>query len=202
MQAERYHGFSLRETMITFATLNYPFILKFSSVTNLSDARYAAGMWADIIGFCFDPGQPEYIEPGKAAEIIAWVSGPEICGEFGQQPAEWILEFAEKLNLNSIQIPAVYPEMKSLLSSGLKIICTISDSREFIPEIADMLLCRESDIYMNVRQKTGKPLIFESDTVPELLPLPEGIALKGQAELLPGTRNHAEWTTFLEKWQD
>jgi phosphoribosylanthranilate isomerase len=90
--------------------MNYPFILKFTSITNLSDARYAAGAWADFAGFCFDPSLPEYLEPQKAKEIAGWINGPLLTGEFGFQPVEWIQDFAKALSLHAVQVPANYKE--------------------------------------------------------------------------------------------
>jgi phosphoribosylanthranilate isomerase len=55
--------------------MNYPFILKFSSISNLTDARYAAGAWSDFIGFCFDPSSDHYIEPKSAKKLLLGLMG-------------------------------------------------------------------------------------------------------------------------------
>ncbi len=90
--------------------MNYPFKIKFSSITHLSDARYAAGAWADYIGFCFDPTSNKYIEPAKAKAIIEWLSGCNIVAEFGNQPIEWITEICRELKISIIQIPDNYAD--------------------------------------------------------------------------------------------
>jgi hypothetical protein len=41
-------------------------------VNNLSDARYAAAVGIEYIGFCFDNSNPNYIAPIKAKEMIDW----------------------------------------------------------------------------------------------------------------------------------
>lgn len=56
-------------------------IVKISNVTNLSDARYCAGMGVDMLGFSMDAGAPEYVDPKKFADIRSWVAGVQIVGE-------------------------------------------------------------------------------------------------------------------------
>ena len=56
-------------------------LVKISNVTNLSDARYCAGMGVDMLGFSMDADSPDYIEPKKFAEIRGWVAGVQIVGE-------------------------------------------------------------------------------------------------------------------------
>lgn len=159
-------------------------------------------MWADMIGFCFDPNHPCYLEPAKAAEIIAWVSGPKICGEFGSQPAEWILDFAERLKLDAVQIPAGHPGAKTLKDAGLKLIISAGQTENMPDAYADLYICHDREVYEKTKQVAGVPVLLETDLTSALDPLPEGIAFRGGDEDRPGTRNHAGWTAFLEKWDD
>ncbi|MEJ0054389.1 MAG: hypothetical protein WDN75_01285 [Bacteroidota bacterium] len=46
-------------------------------ITNLSDARYCAGMGVDMLGFSVDPGNPDYVSPASYQEMIGWVAGPK-----------------------------------------------------------------------------------------------------------------------------
>ena len=48
-----------------------------SRITNLSDARYCAGMGVDMIGFVIDPIDADYVSPSLYQEIIGWISGPK-----------------------------------------------------------------------------------------------------------------------------
>lgn len=52
-----------------------------SSVTNLSDARYAAGMGVDYIGFSLNPDNPHFVTSEDVNTIGNWLSGVSLVGE-------------------------------------------------------------------------------------------------------------------------
>lgn len=180
--------------------MNYPFILKFSSITNLSDARYAAGMWADFIGFCFDPSKPEYLEPAKAKEIIGWINGPLVTGEFGNQPLEWIQDFINALGLKVVQVPASY-QGGDIPSLGLKLIVHV-ESEEKIPimDKADMFVTADENIYHFLKVHYTQPVLMNLDENNVDADKFDGIALQGGSEDKPGTRNHSLWNEILEPY--
>jgi len=184
--------------------MNYPFLLKFSAVTNLSDARYAAGMWADFIGFCFDPSSPDYLEPNKAKEIAGWINGPLVVGEFGHQPKEWIADFVKAIPLHAIQIPSNYSDV-SIQDLGLPILLK-TETAELTPLMAHAkcLVCDSKEVMAALNKSTELTILYEpkdSSTI-EQIDQYAGIALKGQAETAPGTRNHDAWTVMLEPYMD
>lgn len=183
--------------------MNYPFLLKFSNVSNLSDARYAAGMWADFIGFCFDPSSPDYIEPAKAKEIAGWVNGPLITGEFGNQPPEWISDFVKAIPLHALQLPGDY-ENEAVVALELPIILKVANPVQGKLWLhAKCLLTNDLTVFEQLKGMTELPVILEvSDTSVVPANTPEGIALAGKSETSPGTRNQDDWTTFLEKYSD
>jgi phosphoribosylanthranilate isomerase len=47
-----------------------------SRITNLSDARYCAGMGVDLLGFVIDPADPDYVSPEVYQQLVGWISGP------------------------------------------------------------------------------------------------------------------------------
>ena len=55
--------------------------VKVGSITNLSDARYCAGMGVHQLGFCYDSSKKEYVSPEDFKDITQWVSGVEFVGE-------------------------------------------------------------------------------------------------------------------------
>ncbi|PZX51260.1 phosphoribosylanthranilate isomerase [Algoriphagus ratkowskyi] len=56
--------------------------VKVSGITNLTDARYCAGMYVDLLGFSLEEGTDKFITPSQFNEITGWVSGLEFVGEF------------------------------------------------------------------------------------------------------------------------
>ena len=56
-------------------------IVKVSHISNLSDARYCAGMGVEMIGFQVIPGVDNYISPEVCQDIRGWISGPKIIAE-------------------------------------------------------------------------------------------------------------------------
>lgn len=84
--------------------MSFIYQIKLGGVNNLSDARYAAAVGINYIGFNFNPSNPAYIPPIKAKEIIDWTSGSHIVGEFGEQDIEEIQTIAELLNIDIIEL--------------------------------------------------------------------------------------------------
>lgn len=78
--------------------------IKISNVTNLSDARYAAAVGINYIGFCFDSNSTNYIAPIKAKEMIDWITGSHIVAEFGNQSIDEIKDISELLNVDVIEL--------------------------------------------------------------------------------------------------
>lgn len=78
--------------------------IKLGQVTNLSDARYAAAVGIEYIGFCFDPSSEHYVAPIKAREMIDWITGSHIVAEFGQQSADEIRDISELLQVDVIEL--------------------------------------------------------------------------------------------------
>jgi phosphoribosylanthranilate isomerase len=56
--------------------------IKICGITNLADARYAAGAGADFLGFILHPESPRHVAPTFAKEIIEWLYGPKTVGVF------------------------------------------------------------------------------------------------------------------------
>ncbi|MES2559113.1 MAG: hypothetical protein V4590_05200 [Bacteroidota bacterium] len=99
--------------------------IKLGNITNLSDARFAAAAGATYIGFCFDPTNENYIAPIKAKEIIDWVTGSSVVGEFGDQSMEEIRDISELLNVDVIEVNnTLLPD--ELLSLGKPVIKKIN----------------------------------------------------------------------------
>ncbi len=57
--------------------------VKVTNITNLSDARYCAGMGVHQLGFNLVAGHDDFVSPEVFQELTGWVSGPEMVGEYG-----------------------------------------------------------------------------------------------------------------------
>ncbi|MCH8231284.1 MAG: N-(5'-phosphoribosyl)anthranilate isomerase [Bacteroidetes bacterium] len=56
-------------------------MVKVGQITNLSNARYCAGMGVNMLGFVVDDGSEFFISPEQFREISGWVAGVEFVGE-------------------------------------------------------------------------------------------------------------------------
>ena len=78
--------------------------VKASSITNLTDARYFAAWEVEWLGFNLDANAEDYINPVTAKAIKEWVDGVKIVGEFGLADANAILDTANAMELDAIQL--------------------------------------------------------------------------------------------------
>lgn len=72
---------------------------------SLADARYFSSKMARMVGFCFDSGSESFVSPREAQQIIGWLEGPQIVGEFNGSNVNEIRETAMILGLHLVQFP-------------------------------------------------------------------------------------------------
>jgi phosphoribosylanthranilate isomerase len=187
--------------------------VKVSSIANLSDARYCAGMGVEWLGF---PLQEITVE--KFTEIRNWLAGVQIVGEFTKATADQVreavttyqpdvIEFDSSVSLVAIQsidvskilrvnidtdnLPAIFAASAPYVSHFL----LVGDS-------ADSLIGMEASIEIWAAQY---PIIVGLD-IPES-DLDEwveqssiqGIGLVAGEEDRPGFRDFTDLMTILEK---
>lgn len=184
-------------------------------VSNLSDARYCAGMGVDLIGFDLDETG---IDPTDYIAITQWLEGPEYVARFEKSTIEQIktkqkdLEFdyiqSSKANLiDSIEantiltIPCHHIDSDLVatidrISSSPKYILLESDrTGDLMPEEIENLLL----ISKNHETLLGFGIsVSNIDNVLEKTEI-QGIALKGGEEIRPGFKNFDELADILEK---
>lgn len=177
--------------------MNRTFIIKFSCINNLSDARFAAGSWADLVGFNFDPNHPQYIDPNKAKEIIQWLSGVKIVAEFAHQPVSWIQDITQLLNIQTIQIPSDHEASEALKNLGYHLIGRFENT-EHLPSVFDMAICCNPNDYIDLQQQYSTLMESTEAFKPELM---DGVCFIGETEDKPGTRNHQAWNAFIDQWE-
>lgn len=78
--------------------------VKICGLTNLEDARFAAGALADYLGFIFYEKSPRYVEPPKAGAIINWIEGPQTVGVFVNQPLDDVNMIIRQTGIDLVQL--------------------------------------------------------------------------------------------------
>jgi phosphoribosylanthranilate isomerase len=111
--------------------------IKIGSITNLSDARWAAAAGVDFMGFCFNAVSPFFIPPVKAKEIMEWTTGVQVIAEFNEMPLQDISAIAELLEVDFIQVEnnIINNDLKSV---GVPFIKSIDVSKFSNKEILDI----------------------------------------------------------------
>ena len=195
--------------------------VKISNVTNLSDARYCAGMGVDLLGFSMDSDSPDYVDPTTFAEIRSWVAGVQIVGETTSTDPEHIETLLETYQPDVLQVDEA--AMLSYLSRfGKPLILRLNLSQVTLDQVdtllatnnagADYFLLEspasvhlDDDLRALLRRLSARyPLLLgfgiSADTVQRLLSeLPaSGLALTGGDETAPGNRDFGDLMDILE----
>ena len=186
-------------------------IVKISTINNLSDARYCAGMGVEMLGFSMDE-----LPLTRFTEIRNWVAGVLIVGETDLVDIEQIKSKVAEYQPDILQInePRIIPDLKQL---GIPIILKIDfngyDFSEHQSCGETYLLIENSDEFAHLEPQVLSqlmPLVNAQDTLLgfgitegnlketlDELPL-KGIALNGGQELRPGYRDFDELMNLLE----
>src|SRR5690606_9717730 len=195
--------------------------VKVSTVNNLSDARFCAGMYVNWMGFNLEEHNPNYLSPEKFTEITEWLSGLEYVGEFDNTHPDKILQTIKNYDIHCIQIREE-AHIGMLVNTGFTIILKqfIRDNDDLLHLIAiapglkdnDVILLLESNIEELTPELSGSikhlaeqtPVLlgfgFNVQTVEEVLEdtRVKGIALSGGDEIKPGLRDFDELADILE----
>jgi phosphoribosylanthranilate isomerase len=179
-----------------------------SHVTNLSDARYAAGMGVDFIGFSINPTSKYFVTDSDVNTIRDWLSGVGIIGEVIEK------KDAENYKIDYEQINSTYsldafdqPILKIKVDdTNISNINTILSSYSqqvpfFILDLSGLewtehkaeleTACNNNECYISAE--------FTPDNINEYLTLsPEGIVLYGSQEAKPGLSNYDGIADILE----
>ncbi len=71
----------------------------------LSDARYAAAEGFEFLALAIDPSLPDFPGMTKLKEIVGWISGPRIVGQFPDgTPVAVIQDAVEFLGLDAVEL--------------------------------------------------------------------------------------------------
>ncbi|MEY4002150.1 MAG: hypothetical protein RIT07_192 [Bacteroidota bacterium] len=152
--------------------------IKFNNIRDLADARYAAAVMADYIGFSI--GDENELPTSNIQEIIGWCSGPEIILEVKNAAAiEKLKALLSILPVNGLEVSANdYPAIKEAFSEQnlLWIIdAKMNGDKEFI------------NVSPNVE---AAEKIKETD--------PWGISMDCFESVSTGIKDFSDWNDFFE----
>ncbi|MFN3996594.1 phosphoribosylanthranilate isomerase [Algoriphagus sp.] len=195
--------------------------VKINSVTNLTDARYGAGMYVDLLGFNLDRTAQNYISPEQFKEISGWVSGVDFVGEFSHETNPAILEILKNYPaINGIEYDRIEP-LKAFVGKGYTLLykMNLEEVRQIEPEVSNMLaesgiifhivsleeVLSQDDLEVikklakNCRVLLGTGINPENvqKLVDELGII--GISLSGSDEIKPGLKDMDQLSEILEK---
>lgn len=201
--------------------------VKISNVTNLSDARYCAGMGVEMLGFSIDEDSPNYISPKKFEEICSWLAGVQLVAESSQSDPELLLKALSEYPVHYVQVETqgllTYLQSELNLPLILRVSVDTYDANDIYSilsrygdEVAYFLL--ESDVntalteeWINALAQLAKeyPILIgfgldDENTVNNLTEtFPEiGIALRGSEEIRPGYKDFGSMMDILEALEE
>ena len=191
-----------------------------SNIDNLSDARYAAGMGVDLVGFKLDPKDETSLSEQQFHEISEWISGVKIVGEFGDADPAQISDLLKKYKVDYLLITDE-TQLHEFTMLGLPLIYKVdiqeSDEHSLIATFnycsgsVDYFLLDSAgaELSENLRSMINRidpkfPLILgfgiDAENVVKLtseLNI-KGICLKGSPEERPGYKDFEELADVLE----
>ncbi len=204
-------------------------IIKLSSITNLHDARFGAGMGTVLdmmIGFSLNPTSKNYVSEQDFVQISGWITGCKIVieleGDTISEEAHKILSNTDyKIDFVQISQKSIFSELKSknynfpiIFSTNLEELESLNlESIEVDYFLIESNKESLSEREIQVLQKLSKehPIILgfgiTSENVTGLLSQTQlkGIAFKGQTEIeigMGGYTDFDEISDILEKVEE
>ncbi|QHL86336.1 hypothetical protein GU926_02315 [Nibribacter ruber] len=201
-------------------------IVLVNQISNLSDARYCAGMGVEMLGFSVEENSPAFVAPEAFKEISGWVAGVQLVGEMEDLPVEEIQPLLEKYPLHMLQLNKVYL-IEELELMPLPVILKVlidkdTDEQNLLqflelyePHVEYFLIdSTELDsidsathgLLRNISDKFSVLVGFgltKENTKEALEKIhPAGIALKGGQEIRPGFKDFDELEEIFEQLED
>jgi len=186
--------------------------VKAGNITNLSDARYCAGMGVDWLGFPADA-----VDPKTFTEITSWVTGPQFVVELGTKPVEESLSLypVRQFQIASSQLK----EIEQLTSHSFIVTLLLTEwahtktallkNKDRILTILLMQLSGEKNVDKNIVAEIAKDfqvlISLESSpySLDEVLNFSiAGVNISGNQEMKPGLKDYSDLSVILEQLED
>jgi phosphoribosylanthranilate isomerase len=183
--------------------------VKVGRITNLSDARYCAGMGVDMLGFSISG--PNSITFEKFKEINGWITGPQLVLEINS--LEDVGVAVSTFYATCLEIKADWLSRLTIEKDILLIVRVDLNSwseNSFSDSLSESILHVLIENYNHGNEQALKEITNKFSVLIEindpsleldkLLELPiAGIALKGSDELRPGLKDYHQLSEILEK---
>jgi phosphoribosylanthranilate isomerase len=182
-------------------------IIYVSRISNLSDARYCAGMGVDMLGFVVDPSHADYVSPARYQELVGWIAGPtrvieitspvdipEVTEAYKPEMIHTSLTLAAGNALGDFPLLieveyAEYPRVSRQIKS-LRNVCyvIINGYRQ-----GDTIDSTGPEVLMNVDRAVNSAIgFFERSGA-------TGLMLQGTSEATPGLKDYDHLSVILEE---
>lgn len=181
--------------------------VKAGNITNLSDARYCAGMGVDWLGF-----PASKVDPTQFKEITEWVTGPQFVLEANG------LDSFESLSLYNVEIIQIDKDQLSWIDSVPGKSWMVALHLKDLPNALAQLRANQSSITQLIISLDGDndveaslraihnqiPVLIDFDgaatNLHTILALPvDGINISGGQELRPGLKDFDALAAVLEE---
>jgi len=175
-------------------------LVKAGNITNLSDARYFAGMGVDLLGFSVVEGTPHYMEPKLYQEIRGWVTGPSMVAEiYGLHRKEDLERILEEYKPDYVELSPA--ELKLFDTLPLSFILRVDQGD--VPthtSLQPTYLLQRHDAAVDSPYPSLLSIETKEDLELAMLdPIMKGIALNGSAEIRPGLKDFDALAAILEE---
>lgn len=187
-------------------------LVKVGKISNLSDARYCAGMSVDMLGFGVVAGTEHYVSPALFKELRGWFTGPSVVAEvYGIENHEDLSAIMQDYLPDFIE--GSLADLKKIHSAFVAYILA-STYEELQAHEEELGIYRNQIAFVLIPASTPEAQIEElSKSHKVLLQIDsenpddstlhnadiKGIALQGSAEDKPGLKNYDALADILEK---
>ena len=183
--------------------------VKVNHISNLSDARYCAGMGVEMLGFGVIPGEQNYMPPDVFQDIRGWIAGPAIVAElYGISSVDQIDTAIRTYSPDYLEL--TFAEYKAF-KDNLTLPCMVYFPAAELPtkEVEEKISHALVDARTSCKNITSFriPVLIKIDTLSQLQDkLSEGcfkgVILEGPGEQRPGITNYERLGGILEALEE
>ena len=179
-------------------------VVKVGNISNLSDARYCAGMGVDMLGFSVVAGSADYVLPKLFQEIRGWVSGPRFVAQiYGLGTHEQLPEIIQNYAPDYFELDA---QTFKMYSTHLSLPCIVSVTKEEFASLQNsdnIAYFLMDEAALSPAENNGSPVLLKVESATELQEKLDryrltGVALNGSPEIRPGFKDYNELAEILE----